>query len=281
MVKIIKLPDCVTRIETDQPSLDVLQISDVHYDSMKCDRELLTKHLKEAEKRGAFVFINGDFFDVMQGKYDPRRTYDSIRPEYVKSNYLDEVVNDAVEYLSGFGVSYFFSEGNHESNIRERLSTDLIDRLVHGLKSNGVNCERGMYKGWLIWVLTHGTARIPVRQHYHHGHGGNAPRSKGVLRVDIQMKNYPDADIITRGHDHNKWHIPSMVERLKGQGMKMRRMKKKVHNIQTGSYKKLGDAGWAVEKGFAEPTLGGYWTTLTAWKPMNKLSYKIEVTEAQ
>lgn len=280
------LPNEVVSVEHKGKELTILQLSDVHYDSSKCDRDLLTKHLKEAEKIGAFVFINGDFFDVMQGKYDPRRTYDSIRPEYVAGNYLDLVVDDAVKYLSQFDLTYFIGEGNHESNIRERLSTDLIDRLIMGLKHSGVNCERGKYKGWIIYRISSAGRNVVVKQHFHHGYGGNAPRSKGVLKVDINIKRYPDADIISRGHDHNKWHMPQTVERLKGSFPNYRREKVKVHSIQTGSYKKLGEAGWAVEKGFDEPVLGGYWTTIKTYndrseKGKQKLKYNIEVREAQ
>ena len=39
-----------------------LFISDVHFDAMKCDRELLTKHLTEAKREGAKVFVFGDWF---------------------------------------------------------------------------------------------------------------------------------------------------------------------------------------------------------------------------
>ncbi len=37
-----------------------------------------------------------------------------------------------------------------------------------------------------------------------------------------------------------------------------------VHHLRLGSYKKLGDryAGWATEKNFATPRLGGWWATV-------------------
>jgi hypothetical protein len=282
MAILTKLPNEVFVVEHKGKELPILQLSDVHFDSMKCDRELLTKHLKQAEKKKAFVFINGDFFDVMQGKYDPRRTYEGIRPEYVGGNYLDLVLEDAVKYLSKFDLTYFIGEGNHESNIRERMSTDLIDRLIMGLKHEGVNCERGKYKGWIIYRMKYTGKCVVIKQHFHHGSGGNAPRSKGILNADINIKKYPDADILTRGHDHNKWYLPQVVERLKGRFPNFRREKRKVHVLQTGSYKKLGDAGWAVEKGFSEPVLGGWWTTIKVDNSNHKkITYEVEVIEAQ
>jgi len=77
-----------------------LFISDIHYDAMKCDRERLHRHLEEARELGAGVFIFGDLFDLMQGKYDPRGNYSELRPEYKSCVYVDEVIQDVGEKLS-------------------------------------------------------------------------------------------------------------------------------------------------------------------------------------
>jgi UDP-2,3-diacylglucosamine pyrophosphatase LpxH len=61
----------VISIQMDKDQ-DVLMISDVHFDNPKCDRKLLKKHLDEAKRRNAKVLINGDLFDLMQGKNDKR-----------------------------------------------------------------------------------------------------------------------------------------------------------------------------------------------------------------
>lgn len=283
-MKIEVMPNGVTYVHHKKKELVTLQLSDVHYDSHKCDRELLTKHLKEAEKRKAFVFINGDFFDLMGGKYDPRSTYGMIRPEYKDCNYLDKVIEDGADYLSKFKVTYFIGEGNHESNIRKRLHTDPLSRLVQLLKSKGVTVERGDYTGYIVYRIEDGTRRTNTVQHYHHGYGGNAPRSKGVLNVDINIKRNPDADIITRGHDHNKWYVPQVVQRISGSYPKHVVEDKRIHVLQTGSYKMLGTKGWAVEKGFDRPVLGGWWVTITQRQTkqegMNRTINDIQVVEA-
>ena len=81
----------------------VLILSDVHYDSKNCDRAMLTKHLKQAQERGAKVFLNGDFLDLMGGKYDPRNTLPGgLRPEYRGTDYFDLVIEDAVEFLKPY-----------------------------------------------------------------------------------------------------------------------------------------------------------------------------------
>ncbi|HMA78377.1 MAG TPA: metallophosphoesterase, partial [Candidatus Paceibacterota bacterium] len=125
----------------------LLQISDVHYDSTKCDRKLLDKHIKDCD----VAVINGDWFDLMGGKYDPRSTYGMIRPEYKNCNYLDRVIEDSYEYLKKFDIPIFIGRGNHETNILKRLHTDPTDRLVQLLKSAGCNVVSGGYSGWIVY----------------------------------------------------------------------------------------------------------------------------------
>ena len=76
--------------------------SDVHWDSKKCDRDMFKKHLKQAEQENRTVLINGDFFDLMQGRYDPRSGKYDIRPEYKHANYLDQVIDDGAKILSEY-----------------------------------------------------------------------------------------------------------------------------------------------------------------------------------
>jgi hypothetical protein len=67
---------------TCQSGQEFLLISDLHWDNPHCNRGLLTNHLKEAQRRNAGVIVNGDFFCLMQGKGDPRRSKEDIRPEH-------------------------------------------------------------------------------------------------------------------------------------------------------------------------------------------------------
>ncbi len=111
--------------------------------------------------------------------------------------------------------------------------------------------------------------------HYHHGYGGNAKRSKGVLNNDLDLAQFPDADFIVRGHDHNKWYHPVTVDRI---NQKMKLEQRTRYMMRLGSYKKLGDrfAGWATEKGFNTPTLGGWWVRFVE----NCDDYRVEVRDA-
>ena len=236
-----------------------LLLSDVHYDSTKCDRDMLKDHLDKALALKASVYIFGDWFDLMQGMYDPRRSYSSLRPEYKSITYLDDVINDAVEFLEPYReVLAMVGRGNHETNIEKRLSTSPIDRLVGAL---GGGIMAGPYSGWVQLVYSRNANNNGGRHqrmlHFHHGYGGNAPRSKGVLNVDLDQKEWPDADVIVSGHTHQKWHVPMSVERITD---RLNTYEDTVHHLKLGSYKKLDRfAGWEVEKGFQQPRLGGWW----------------------
>jgi len=245
-------------------SKDFLFISDIHYDAMKCDRSLLHRHLDEARELGAGVFIFGDLFDLMQGKFDPRGNYSELRPEYKSCIYVDEVIQDVGEKLSKYAdVIKFISKGNHETNIEKRMMVSPIDRVAQIINTAGGHVEVGGYAGWLV-VTAHrnGSSKRRYNVHYHHGYGGGAKRSKGILGADIDQKDFPDADFILRGHDHQKWHLPVTIDRLNHH---FRLEQRTVHHLRMGSYKQLGDryAGWATEKNFATPRLGGWWARCT------------------
>ena len=114
----------------------VLLLSDIHWDNPKCKRDLLRKHLEQAKEIGADILLNGDTFCLMQGAYDPRKSKSDILPEHNKSNYLDAVVNDAIEWFSPYAhLIKVVGYGNHETNILKRQETDVIERFVFGLNS--------------------------------------------------------------------------------------------------------------------------------------------------
>ena len=127
-----------------------LFISDVHYDSVKCDRSLLHRHLEEARRIGAGVFIFGDLFDLMQGRFDPRGNYSELRPEYKSCTYVDEVIQDVGEKLAEYkDVIRFIARGNHETNIEKRMMVSPIDRVAQIINAAGGRVETGGYAGWL------------------------------------------------------------------------------------------------------------------------------------
>ena len=250
---------------------DFLFISDVHYDSVKCDRVKLKKHLDEAVKINAPVFIFGDWFDLMQGKYDPRGTYSDLRPEYKSITYLDDVIEDSYEFFKKYSeVVKFLGRGNHETNIEKRLHTSPLDRLGQLLRHHGADVKVGGYAGWIKFSHLRAdkkTIRDSSLLHYHHGFGGNARRSKGVL----DGSQFCQASVIVRGHTHQKWYVPVTTDRVNSRLLPVQHT---AHHLRLGSYKMLGDrfSGWATEKGFMTPRLGG-------WFAKSKVNGKTDLQE--
>lgn len=237
--------------------------SDLHFDSKHCRRDLLIKHLDRTKEMGGFVFFYGDIFDVMGTFQDPRSKAQDIRKEYLTSKpYLDSIVEDAFEFFRPYkDIILLMGRGNHETIIQKRHDTDILDRLAFLLRQDGGVTLTGGYSGYVLFSFTHkGTVRSSQRLAYHHGGGGNAQRSKGILHSQLDAMVYSDADIIVSGHDHNKLHDPSNVSyNCDNKGnIKFRQ----IDWLKLGSYKRneidplMG--GWEVEKKFMPKEMGGY-----------------------
>jgi len=92
-----------------------LLISDIHFDNPKCQRAVLKRHLDLAIENNMKIAVNGDFFCLMQGKYDPRRSKKDIMPQHNGNTYLDLVIQEAVDWWAPYAKSLvFIGYGNHE-----------------------------------------------------------------------------------------------------------------------------------------------------------------------
>jgi hypothetical protein len=67
----------------------------------------------------------------MQGKFDPRRSKKDIRPEHNKANYLDAVIEDAVEWFAPYAdILTVVGYANHETGIIRNVETDPLQSFV-------------------------------------------------------------------------------------------------------------------------------------------------------
>jgi hypothetical protein len=185
----------------------IMCMSDVHFDSIKCDTNLFEKHLAMAEECKAPVLIGGDLFDAMQGHDDPRRSLDELRKEYKHDNYYDLIVLDVAKTLLKYKVTYILGMGNHESSVQSKSNTNLIERLAHDLNTRGGRAYSMGYWGFLRMRFSYekgNTQRTKVL-YWHHGIGGTAPITRGVLDTVRQSSYMPDADVIMNGHNHQEY----------------------------------------------------------------------------
>jgi hypothetical protein len=245
----------------------VLLISDIHWDNPKCNRDLLKRHLDQAVALDADILFNGDTFCLMQGAYDPRKNKSDIRPEHNKANYLDAVVNDAVEWFSPYASNIkVIGYGNHETNILKRQETDVIDRFVFGLNSkNGTNVQVGGYGGWIVYTFSRSearTANVSYKIKYFHGSGGGGPVTKGTIQFNRMSTMVEGADMIWMGHVHEDHELSYTIERLSAQH---KVHLKEILMVRTPTYKEEyneGKGGWHVERGAPPKALGGRWLEL-------------------
>lgn len=240
--------------------------SDLHVDAIVCSREVLLRDLQEATNRGAMIFLFGDTFDAMQGRFDPRRSLEELRPEYRRNDYYDFVVKDVARILSPFAKNIvLISDGNHETATLKNSNISLTDRLIWTLNTQyGGNILHGGYGGWVRFMLENGShgGRTSVKMKYFHGAGGDSPVTRGVIHTNRQAVYLNGADIVVNGHNHNAYYVPIVQESISDSGKVIFTTQ---HHIRTPGYKNEyndGTQGWAVEKGMMPKPLGGSYVNL-------------------
>lgn len=227
-------------------------MSDIHYDSIKCDIEMFTKHLRMAEKDKAVVIINGDLFDAMQGRDDYRRSPEELKQEYKVSSYTDAIVMDMVKLLKKYKIPFIIGLGNHETAVLKHLGTNLIDRIVHNINISGGEAYNMGYFGFarFRFQYANGGVRRSKVLYWHHGKGGNSPVTKGVISTARQAVYLPDADIVWCAHNHNEYSLTLNRVGVNTAGKIVETLQ---HHVRTPGYKMGGIAhgsqhGFDIEK---------------------------------
>jgi hypothetical protein len=250
-------------VETEQ---EFLLLSDLHWDNPHCDRQLLGNHLDEAMRRNAIIILNGDIFCCMQGKADPRRSKDDIRPEHNNGRYLDSIISTAVEWFAPYAKNIaVIGYGNHETGVMKNAETDLIARFVDLINyKTGSTINAGGYGGVIeIAMGIEQGHRHSFVIHYFHGSGGGGPVTKGVIQDQRIMSQIEGYDMTWQGHVHELYYHMNMTHRYDRQ--KKIILQKPVHQLRTATYKEEwadGYMGFHVERGRSPKPLGGYWMKL-------------------
>jgi hypothetical protein len=260
-----KISKNIARINLIGKHTQLALLSDLHWDNPKCDRELLKKHLDYCLENQIPVMLNGDTFCLMQGKWDPRRSKKDIRPEHNKANYLDAVIEDAVEWFAPYAdILTVVGYGNHETGIIRNVETDPLQRFVDLLnykcKSNVIT---GGYGGWLILnCFPYETSKktFSTKIKYFHGSGGGGVVTKGALNLTRALELAEGFDVFTMGHIHENAARNDVREDLKTEGGQFKIQLKPIHMAITGTYKEEygeGYMGWHVERGAPPKPVGG------------------------
>lgn len=240
---------------TNQASF--LFMSDIHWDAVACNRKLLKRHLDEAKRRKIPVIIVGDIFDAMQGKWDPRRSMDELRPEFRRDDYFDFVVNEAVKWFKPWAdIIHIASYGNHETSIVRHNNTDLLERWVYGMRrEHDSPVVKGGYGTWhmIRFDDKRGKAKKTIIGCYHHGKGGGAPVTVGAIETARQAEYLDGVDLVVNGHNHQGYIIARARKFLTSRGQVQKGV---TLFLRTPGYKDGLNAlmGFDVEKGSPKPT---------------------------
>lgn len=177
--------------------------SDVHFDSPDCDRETLKKHLDFCLKDGRYILFNGDFFDMIILGDRKRATAHHITNT---DNQLNVKLNEAFEFLKPYQKNILFiGRGNHEESIMKYNGLDVLEMITTMLNMGQEHkILYGNYANFLRFTFKEPSNRRET--HYdiyaHHGCGGSAPATKGMLDFGALAKGI-NADLLWLGHKHN------------------------------------------------------------------------------
>ena len=247
---------------------EFLLCSDIHLDNPKCDRDLLRKHLKQAQDRGGHALFFGDVLCLMQGKKDRRGSKGSIRPEHLGSNYFDLVFREAADFLAPFASTILMmSDGNHETAVLNNNEVDPLGNLVRIMRDrHKAPTEHMRYQGFIWFTFYRPGSERPAQKSrrttlfFHHGAWGGII-TKGTMAGGRYASIAPDASIFLNGHNHERSIVSHPCYRLLSSGKQ--RIVQRWH-LQTGTYKEefADGGGWAIERIVMPKSLGGIWLRL-------------------
>lgn len=234
-----------------------LLTADRHWDNPFSDRKMQKRHLKLAQARGAGIIDIGDLFCGMQGKWDGRSNKEALRPEHMRDDYYDALVETAADFFAPFAENFItMGEGNHETGILKRHEINMITRLTDELNHReDTNLCNGGYSGWVILRFPTTTYKI----WYIHGYGGGGPVTKGVIQSNRRATYLPDADIVLTGHIHEDWGLKIPRVRCTNEGDVFHDVQ---HHIQLPTYKdeyRDGKGGFHIETGKPPKPIGATW----------------------
>jgi hypothetical protein len=200
----------------------------------------------------------------MQGRGDNRRNKSDIRPEHNNANYLDSIIETAVEWFLPYAnILKLIGYGNHETSIIKFQETDILQRFVDLLNyKSGANIQTGGYGGWLVIRQNSGWGtNYTTKIKYFHGSGGGGIVTKGAINLTRALELYEGFEVFTMGHIHEnscRNDVRDTIERNPKSGYALKQ--KHLHLMLTGTYKEEygdGSQGWHVERGAPIKPLGG------------------------
>lgn len=190
-------------------------MSDLHIGANNVDHDWIKRELEDAREHGDRILLNGDIFDLILPVDHKRFQPDALHPRLRgRRDILNAALEWGAELLSPYtDLIDMIGIGNHETAVEKHHTMDVVLMLVDKLNSHakdGHVVHYGGYTGYVCYQLARtfrksggpGDCRRLVI-YYHHGSGGSAPVTKGM--IDLTRKAaWVDSDVIWLGHKHNR-----------------------------------------------------------------------------
>jgi hypothetical protein len=192
----------------------------------------------------------------MQAKGDGRASIGGLKPEYTKPAMWRAIVDDVAGLLAPYATHILaIGTGNHETAVLRYQAVDLLLELQERLRVlTGITIPIMGYEWWIKINVTYANNSVTgINGYVHHGFGGSAPVTKGIIQYARKLEELEDVDFVVMGHTHTNT-IHSVKRRSIVSGKIDRVKEKLVYAIRPPSYQ--GTGTWATEKGFAAPSFG-------------------------
>lgn len=190
-----------TYIKANTP-LKLALFSDGHIDSPNFDKETFDEHASYCLNDGRYMLFGGDVFDGII-RTDHKRAVNSLLER--GDNQLNIKLDMAYELFKPYQKQIlFFGRGNHEESIIKYNGVDMLEVLAKMLNAGQKHqITVGNYANFLRFnfKVKRGTSAAHYDIYQHHGMGGSAPVTKGMIDFNRIAKGI-NADLIWIGHKH-------------------------------------------------------------------------------
>lgn len=206
-MRIIKVREVFS---ADAPYVDLYPIGDTHLGAIDVDEDALKRDLKKiAEDPHARILFMGDSGDCITHR-DPRFAAGMWSQRYIEAMHheggvIGETVDHVVELFEPVKDKVWgWLSGNHERTVRKHTDREIGNEICAML---GIQSKYMGYGGFLRveWERKSSKGGQQAVTIIDAAHGWQAGRRSGAKLNQMEVElSYTDADIILRGHSHDR-----------------------------------------------------------------------------
>ena len=197
----MKAIEFTTKLQANVP-LKLALFSDPHIDSPNFDETTFIEHANYCMNDQRYMLFGGDMFDSII-RTDQKRAVNSLLEQ--GDNQLNIKIDKVYELLKPYQSQILFlGRGNHEESVLKHNGIDLLEMLAKILNAGQKHqIVVGNYANFLRfnWVDSRNKSAVHYDIYQHHGMGGSAPVTKGMIDFNRIAKGV-NADLIWIGHKH-------------------------------------------------------------------------------